>query len=337
MTPQRIVAPPPLYLLDRPPPITFTVIVPAFESAGVIGDALNSLLAQTRAADEIIVSDDGSSDDLAGALEPFGDAVTVVRGANRGPAVARNRALAAASGEYVATLDADDAYLPDRLASLEAAARARPDLDILATDVLFETDGRAAGRFHERMTFPADGQRSAVLDRCFVAVPVVRRTRLLAIGGFDESLRTSEDWDLLIRLVFAGAAVGLVDEPLYRYRLRPDSLTADRVGALRSRVRVLEALRSHPGLTHIERQELERSLDGKRRRVLQAEAELAVTELHPDARNRALALARAPGSSGRQRFSALLWAASPARGRRRLARQHPTEHASSSPWARSSR
>ena len=145
--------------------------------------------------------------------------------ARRRPGTARSRV---ATGDYVATLDADDEYLPGRLAALEAAALARPDLDILATDVLFETDGRSAGRFNEQTPFPADGQRSAVLDRCFVAVPAVRRTRLLAIGGFDESLRTSEDWDLLIRLVLAGAAAGLVDEPLYRYRLRPDSLTADR-------------------------------------------------------------------------------------------------------------
>ena len=255
---------------------------------------------------------------------------------SRGPAAARNRALAVATGDYVASLDADDEYLPDRLASLEAAALARPDLDILATDLLFETDGHEAGRFSEQTAFPADSQRAAVLDRCFVAVPAMRRTRLLAIGGFDESLRTSEDWDLLIRLVLAGAAVGLVDEPLYRYRLRPGSLTATASSALRSRVCVLEALRSHPGLTRGERQELERSLDGKRRRVLLAEAELAVTELRPDARNRALALARAPGSTGRQRLSALSWAISPGRGRRRLAARHPTEQASSSPWSRSS-
>jgi GT2 family glycosyltransferase len=336
MTTAEVVAPQAPYLLDHPSPVTFSVIVPAFESAGVIGAALASLLAQTRPPDEILVSDDGSSDDLEGALEPFAERLTVVRGANRGPAAARNRALAVATGDFVASLDADDEYLPGRLAALEAAALVRPDLDILATDVLFETDAREAGRFSEHIGFPADGQRSAVLDRCFVAVPAVRRTRLLAIGGFDESLRISEDWDVLIRLVLAGAAVGLVDEPLYRYRLRADSLTANRVESLRSRVRVLEALRSHPGLTRVERHELERSLDAKRRRVLRAEAELAVAELHPDARNRALALARAPGSTGRQRLSALTWAVSPSRGRRRLSEQHPTERASASPWSRSS-
>lgn len=334
MTTPPIVAPPPPYLLDRPSPVTFAVIVPAFESAAVIGGALRSLLAQTRAPDEILVSDDGSSDDIAGALEPFGDRVKLVRGANRGPAAARNRALAVATCDYIASLDADDEYLPGRLAALEAAALSRPDLDILATDVLFEANGRTAGRFNEQIAFSTEDQRSAVLDRCFVAVPAVRRARLLAIGGFDESLRTSEDWDVLIRLVLAGAAVGLVDEPLYRYRLRADSLTANRDEALRSRVRVLEALRSHPGLTRVERHELERSLDSKRRRVLQAEAELAVTELRPDARNRALALARARGSTGRQRLSALTWAVSPGRGRRRLGEQHPTERASSSPWSR---
>ncbi len=334
MTP-RLLAPPPRFVLADPPPVTFSVIVPVYQSAAVIGDALASLFSQTRIPDEVIVSDDGSTDDLGAALEPFQDRITVVSGPNAGPAAARNRALGVASGDFVASLDSDDEFLPGRIEALEHAARARPDLDLVATDVVFEANGRSTGTFNAQASFPENGQRSAALDRCFVAVPAMRRSRLLAIGGFDESLRTSEDWDVLIRLVLAGASAGLVDEPLYRYRLRPDSVTADRLGALRSRVDVLDGLRSHPGLSPREEQELERSRDVKFRRVLQAEAELAVTSGGSGVRRRALALARAPGSSARQRLVALAWAASPELGRRRLTTIRSADRASSSPWSRS--
>ena len=333
MTAQTL-APSPAFLIDQPSPVTFSVIVPAYRSADTIGASLASLLAQSRPPDEILVSDDGSTDALDAALQPFAGRVTVVRGPNRGPAAARNRALAVATGDFIAGLDADDEYLPGRLAALEQAALTRPDLDILTTDVLLESDGRAVGRFAEHTPFAVDDQRAAVLDRCFAAFPAVRRTRLAAIGGYDESLRTSEDWDLLIRLVLSGCVAGLVDEPLYRYRLRPDSLTADRISALRSRVQVLEALRAHPGLARPEERALAHSLDGKRRRVLQAEAELAVLEGRRDARRRALALARARRSTTRQRLAALAWATSPARARRRLSARGENELASSSPWSR---
>ncbi len=339
MTTRRVVAPPPPYLLDRPSPCTFTAIVPAFESADVIGGALTvAARPDARTPDEIIVSDDGSSDDLAAALEPFGDAVTVVRGANARPCGGpeprtRGRDEATTSRR----LDADDEYLPDRLACSRRRRSARPDLDILATDVLFETDGQIAGRFHERMPFPAEGQRSAVAGQLLRRRPgdptdaAARDRRFRRVAPHLGGLGPADPARAGRRCGRSRRRAAL---PLPASPRQPDG--RPRRGVAEAASACSRRLRSHPGLTRAERQELERSLDGKRRRVLQAEAELAVTGLHPDARNRALALARAPGSSGRQRLSALTWAVTPSRGRRRLAARQPTEQASSSPWSRSS-
>jgi len=266
-------APPPAYVLDQPPTPTFSVVICAHDAAAFIAEAVESALAQTVPPLELIVSDDGSTDDLERALEPFRGRILVVRGAHAGPAAARNRALRAARGDFLATLDADDAYEPERLEALTGLARARPDLDVLATDALLEVDGRAAGRFNDSTPFPVDDQRTAVLRACFVCAPAIRCSRLVALGGYDEALRAAEDWDAVLRLVLAGCPAGLVDEPLYRYRRRPGSVTSARAASLASRVQLFEKTRRHPGLSPAEERVLAQSLQTTRRRLAAAEAE----------------------------------------------------------------
>lgn len=311
--PRRLLAPSPPYLLDHAPSPTFSVVVPAYEAAAFVASAVESALAQTLAPHEVIVSDDGSTDALAEALAPFGHRVTLVPGAHGGPAAARNRALLAATGDFVAALDADDAYHPERLEALHALAVHRPDLDIVATDATLEVDGAGAGRFNQSTPFPVDRQREAILRACFVCAPAVRRSRLIAIGGYDETLWSGEDWDALLRLVLAGSAAGLVDEPLYTYRLRPGSVTSERLAALGSRVQLLEKARAHPGLARAEQSILEASIRLNRRRLLRAEAEVALISGSADRRRLALRLAAAPGAPVRERVRAGLWAIGPRR------------------------
>ena len=250
-------------------------------------------------------------------------------------AAARNRALQVATGNFVVGLDADDVYLPERLAQLEEAARARPDLDILATDAFLETDGRVSGRFNELTQFPVVDQRRAILDRCFAICPAIRRSRLVALGGYDESLRRGEDWDVLIRLILSGCTAGLVDLPLYRYRLGPDSLTADRRRSLHSRVALLAGLRDHPGLSALERRALENAIDHRSHMACRADAEAALIERHDDARLRSLRLALCSGAGLHERLTALMWAGKPELARRRLSRSDAPWLTSSPPWQRS--
>lgn len=314
--------PPPAGLAPGPRP-TFSVLIPAYEAAATIGEAIDSLLEQTVPPAEIIVCDDGSRDDLAGALARFGERITLIAGEHRGVAASRNRLLGAARAEFVVPLDADDTYARTRVERLGDLARARPDLDLLATDATFVLDGRATGRFNEASLFATERQAEAILDRCFLICPAMRRERLLAAGGYDESLRTAEDWDICARLVLDGAVAGLVDEPLMEYRLRAAGATADRAETLRDRLRMLEKVLARPGLDPPLRRAAESAFARHRARALAQAAREAVAGGDPDARSRLLAVARCREAGPRARGGALLACLAPHRLRRLVAATVP--------------
>lgn len=274
---------------------TFSVIIAAYQAADTIAEAVASALGQTLPPHEVIVCDDGSTDDLAGALAPYRDRIILLRQDQGGAASARNRALRSATGEFVALLDSDDAFLPGRLAALGELAAARPDLDILSTDALFEVDGVVTGRFLAENRFAIKDQRTAIIEACFVGWPAVRRQRLLAIGSFDESLATSDDWDAWIRLILAGSKAGLAPEPLLLYRLRPGSLSADRARSLRERVVILDKTSKNPHLLPEERTVLVSAQRAANARALASEARGALLAGSNDARARGLALALGSG------------------------------------------
>jgi glycosyltransferase involved in cell wall biosynthesis len=298
-------APPAPHALASGPKPTFSVIIAAHNAAGTIADALDSALTQTLPPHEIIVCDDGSTDDTTRVLKSYHDRIVHFRQKQAGPASARNAALRVASGDFFAVLDADDAYLPGRLEALADLAVGRPDLDILCTDAILEVEDRVLGRFEETCRFEVVDQRAAILQRCFCAWPAVRRTKLTEVGGFDESQATGSDWECAIRLVHAGALAGFVGEPLYRYRVHSESLTADRVRTLRDRVEMLERVgRSYP-LTDHERDVLSRYLRLQRSALVLTEAEAALRSRSRDARPRALAAARARSLPLRSRVAAL--------------------------------
>jgi glycosyltransferase involved in cell wall biosynthesis len=316
-------APLPSGPVSEGPVPTFSVVIPAYEASGFIAAAVQSALEQTAQPHEIIVCDDGSSDDLAGALE-FAQGVHLIRQEHSGAAAARNTAVRAASGEFVAMLDADDAFHVERLEALGALAAARPDLDILCSDLALEVGGVVRGRFHETTPFAVDDQRVAILERCFCPVSAIRRRRLLDIGGFDESLAVGSDWECLIRLILAGCSAGNVSDVLYHYRLRRPSLTSDRVDALRARIQFLEKTTGHPGLRPSEVRALGRSLAAQRRSLLLTEAELSLRMHQSNARRLALRVACTRGFSVRERLAALLAALAPRTSARVLERRART-------------
>lgn len=295
---------------------SFAVVIPAYEAAGTIGEAIESLRAQTAPAAEIIVCDDGSNDDLEQALAPFRDQIRLILGEHRGVTAARNELLRAATADFVVPLDADDVYAPTRLQRLGELAAARPELDILATDAVFVSGGRPSGRFNEKTPFAAENQADAILDRCFVICPAMRRERLLEIGGYDERLRTAEDWDAYLRLILTGSSAGLVAEPLLEYRLGSESLTSGRVQTLRERAYMLEKAAALPGLAADLRNLAERKAAVQRGRALQEAAREAVAEDAPEARRRLLEVSRAGSVPPRARLGALVSSLSPRRLRR---------------------
>jgi hypothetical protein len=317
----RVVVPPIPGSLEAIAVPTFSVLVAAHQAAHTIGEAIESALDQTRPPLEVIVCDDGSTDDLDGALRPYRDRIVLIRQARLGPAAARNAALRAASGDYVAILDADDAYLPGRLEALGDLAAARPDLGLLTTDCYLEAAGRSVRRYYgPEFPFVAENQRSAILERNFVlGLAAAPRGRLLTIGGFDEALPNAEDWDCWIRLILAGAHAGLVDQPLARYRLQPTGLSSQRAGRLRARVLVLEKAGGNPDLRPDERAIAERSLAARRRELKLGAADAALLEGRPDEARRWLrAVARDPGFRSSSRLRAAAASLAPTLAARRV-------------------
>jgi glycosyltransferase involved in cell wall biosynthesis len=220
----------------------------------------------------VIVVDDGSSDDVEQALAPLRDRIELIRKPNGGGASARNRGIEAVETEFMAILDADDLYDRRRLGAIAEAARRRPDLDIVTTDARLVVEGRPAGSFASTTPFVVEGQRTAIFETCFPGGwPAVRKRALEAVGGFDEAMRIAYDWDCWLRLLLAGAAAGMVAEPLYDYVILGDSLAANRTASLWERARLLQKARGNPDLREDERPRLERAIHWRRSEALREE------------------------------------------------------------------
>jgi glycosyltransferase involved in cell wall biosynthesis len=322
-----LLAPPPDGdVARRSAPPTFSVIVAAYQAAATIGDALASAFAQTVPPHEVVVCDDGSTDDLAAALAPYSERIRLVSKENGGEASAKNAAARAATGEYVVILDADDVFEPGRLEALAEAASARPDLDILTTDAVIEVDGSPVRRVYDQsFPFPADGQRREILRRNFVfGHAAVRRELLLSDGGFDETIRHTTDWERWIRLVLEGSRVGCVPEPLARYRLLRGSLSSQRALMLEGRIASLDRAVAHPALTPEERALVAETRSRFARELVATRAREAVRIGAPDARRLAFAAARAPGVDPLTRVKSALAGLAPGIARR-LLRRRPVE------------
>lgn len=294
---RRILAPPAARKVEPGPAPTFSVIIAAYQVADVIGDALDSIRRQTLQPLEVIVCDDGSRDALEAALVPYRDEIVLLRKDNGGEASARNAAARVASGDFVAILDADDVYRPEYLAAVSELAQLRPDLDILTTNGVLVANGAEVRHLYQRRwSFDVADQRRAILQRNFVfGVAAVRRSVLLEQDGFDESIIWTEDWDLWLRLILAGSAVGCVDERLAEYRLRETSLTARRRELLLGKIGTLEKARANASLRVEEGVVLESSIASYRRELEFQDLTVAVASGDESTRRRAAALLLASG------------------------------------------
>ncbi len=189
-----------------------SVIVPAHNAERYLDEALDSALTQDHGAVEVIVVDDGSSDRTA-EITRRRAGVELVQRAQGGPAAARNTGLAVAAGEFFTILDADDVWPTDRLSLQLAELECHPEQGIvlgLAEVFLSPGEPRPA---HDP-GFAAGEQVAG-----HAATMLARREVLELVGGFDESLRVSEDIDWLARAKDAGVRAGRIDRTLLYYRI----------------------------------------------------------------------------------------------------------------------
>jgi len=226
---------------------SLSLVIAAYNHGRYLSGTLDSALGQTCPT-EVIVVDDGSTDDTPAVLERFAGRVRVHRQANRGLSAARNVGLELASGRYIAFLDADDVIAPTKLASQAAVLDADPEVGWVYCDVLIDDEVTGERRLaSERFRYQGrrlDGWLFPELVRGnFIPVmsPLVRREALAAAGWFDASLTPMEDWDLWLRLSLVAPARYLA-EPLATYLVRPGGLSRDRARMERCRFLVLDKL-----------------------------------------------------------------------------------------------
>jgi glycosyltransferase involved in cell wall biosynthesis len=201
---------------------TISVIIPTYNYDRFLREAIDSVLAQTRPAHEIIVVDDGSTDDTPRILAEYGDRIRVIRQENLGASAARNTGIAAARGEWVAFLDSDDLWRPRKLEYDAARIAADPDLGMVHCGAeQFDNAGKTTAVFLgglEGWVAP-DLLR---LEREVIAAPgsglTVRKTAAEEAGGYDLRLEAAEDWDFCYRVACRYRA-GFIPEVLARYRL----------------------------------------------------------------------------------------------------------------------
>ncbi len=212
--------------MDGPP---ISVVMPAFNAAATIARALDSIAAQTRPPAEVIVVDDASTDATAAIAAAHALQPRIVRHpANRGGAAALQSGLEAAASDWVAFLDADDEWLPGKLAAQAAARVAAPAATLVATGFSFiDRAGREAWEYGVTPFKHAgrDFWRNLLLDSAILqSSALVPRRVVLATGGVDVSMRTGYDQQLFVRLAALGP-VAYVHDRLVRYHDAPGSLT----------------------------------------------------------------------------------------------------------------
>lgn len=223
--------------------VQVSVIIPTYNRADMVGDAIQSVLDQTYGDWELIVVDDGSTDDTRAVVARFNDSrIRYIHQENRGLPAARNTGIRAAQGAYIAFLDSDDCFLPQKLAWQAAALDAGPDVGLVAggyveTDAMLQPLRQVAPwHAHPALSTPR------WLQTCpFISSSVlVRRAWLERVGLFDEDMRYIEDWDLWLRLAHAGCRMRWVEQIVSCYRFHGSNMVRDAARMRDGMIRMLD-------------------------------------------------------------------------------------------------
>ena len=225
-----------------------SVIMPAYNVAAYIGEAIESVIAQTFTDWELIIIDDGSPDESGAIADSYaeGDArIRVVRQENGGLSAARNHGLRVARGELVALLDSDDLWHPSFLAAQVALLQQHPEIDIVtgnAWNLGGWRDGTPWRAYPDPRPQPSLVEILRDEEAVFI-MSVVRRRVFDVVEGFDETLRSNEDYHFWLRAALAGFRFMRNDRPLGYYRRRDSSLSASDVRMMRGILKAYEKFR----------------------------------------------------------------------------------------------
>jgi hypothetical protein len=205
---------------------TVSVVIPAYNQSQYLAAAIRSALAQTYEDIEVLVVDDGSTDDTRRVATGFDDSrVRYIYQNNAGLAAARNTGIRHARGSLLTFLDSDDLFLPEKLTLLRETLDANPRLGMVAGQaILIDELGEPLGEVFER-GFPSEISDLLLGNPLHVGSVLLRREWQARIGLFDETLRSYEDWDMWLRLARAGCGMGWVAQPVSLYRFHRAQMT----------------------------------------------------------------------------------------------------------------
>ncbi len=214
-------------------------IVPVWNRERFVAETLDSILAQTYRPIEVIVVDDGSTDGTPQVLAGYGDRITTLRQENAGPGPARNTGIRAARGEFLAFLDSDDLWLPEKLAIQHARFEAHPELEACVTRLqnFWEPELAEEERRHEghRLARPIAAWNSQTL--------LARRAAFDRVGPYDPSVEAGWDLRWFSRARELGLRMEMLPDVLVRRRLHAGNISRTRAG--RSRDEHLLFLKQH--------------------------------------------------------------------------------------------
>ena len=241
------------------PSYTVSVVIPAHNSADTIGRAIDSVLAQTHRADEIIVVDDGSTDNTVECIGQYGGQVRYIRQENAGPGPARNTGIKAARCDWIAFLDADDEWLPEKLRlQIELLGRhetlvwasARVFCCLMGTDRLIDqgnsslTEAYLANREYFEDCLPAIARDLTG----HTDTMIIRRDAFAQVGLFETDIPYGEELDLWLRIAYRWPQLGHVNRPLAIYNVNnPESLMGRLAPADKARM-LCELYARHKGI-----------------------------------------------------------------------------------------
>jgi glycosyltransferase involved in cell wall biosynthesis len=216
-----------------------SVVIPTYNRAADLKRALDSVSLQTVPIAEIIVVDDGSTDNTRDVVSQFGRGIVYLHQDNAGVAAARNRGIGAATGEWIAFLDSDDWWMPEKIQlQIEALQRKKGAALAYTSAWIISNDGtrEIAQAAEPAQLWPAMRHSNMITSTSCV---MVRREALVAEGSFNESLAVGEDWDLWIRLA-QKYPFAVVSEPVTAYMITPNSLSQDPERTIADTERMLE-------------------------------------------------------------------------------------------------
>ena len=226
-----------------------SVIVPAYNQAQYLGQAIDSVLGQTYGDLELVVVDDGSTDGTADVVRLRLDPrLRYMQQDNQGLSAARNSGIRVASGAWLSFLDADDLFLPEKLSALLEIAQAHPGTGLAAGQAIpIDENGQPVGAIFDEGP-PARTEDWLLANPLHVGSVILSRRWQETVGWFDVTLRSYEDWDFWLRLAIAGCPMAWLPRPVSLYRFHRGQMIRDGRRMTEANLSVLEKVFGEPGL-----------------------------------------------------------------------------------------